>query len=86
MDEIRDIRDIAVTITAVLLIISMVHWECGKYGEGLYLGIPISNDNAEDKYKGLSVRGCSYSCSCDAPKGIDVWHRNSCVNGYNFRN
>ena len=42
MNEIRIIRDIAVTIAAVLVIISMIHYD--EYGEGWYLGLPISND------------------------------------------
>lgn len=81
MDEIRDIRDIAVTIAAVLLIISMVHWEGGGTGEGLYLGLPISNDKAEKH--SFIIDGAS--CRCEAPSNIDIYHQNSCVNGYRFR-
>lgn len=40
---LRDLRDIAITIMAVLLIISMIHYD--KDGKGLYLGLPIVIDN-----------------------------------------
>lgn len=71
MDEIRDIRDIAVTIAAVLLIISMVHWEGGSSGKGLYFGLPISSDNAKRR---------SFYVDIDNIRDyIDVRHKNSCV-------
>lgn len=69
MDEIRYIRDVVVTIAAVLLIISMVHWEGGYSGKGLYLGLPISNDKAEKN--DFRIQGAS--CSCDAPSNIDIY-------------
>ena len=50
MNEIRIIRDIAVTIAAVLVIISMIHYD--KRGEGWYLGLPISNDKNGMYYNG----------------------------------
>lgn len=83
----NEIRDIVVTIAAVLLIISMVHYD--KYGEGLYLGLPISNDKNAMYYSG---RGGFYvrandsdSIKVNIQDSIGVWHRNSCVNGYTFR-
>lgn len=85
MDEIRYIRDVAVTIAAVLLIISMVH-----YDKGLYLGLPISNDKNATYYRGgFYVKANNYDSikvNIDSIQdSIDVWHKNSCVNGYNFR-
>lgn len=92
--KITEIRDIAVTIAAVLLIISMVHYD--KYGEGLYLGLPISNDKnaihrigSGEGRDGFYVKAyTSGSMDVDIENirdYIDVRHKNSCVNGYTFR-
>ena len=80
MDKITEIkgiaviiRDIAVTIAAVLLIISMVHYD----GNHSYLGLPISNDKRA--YDG------GYKFKVDISNSR-VYHKNSCVNGDDFRN
>lgn len=85
MDEIRYIRDVAVTIAAVLLIISMVHYDRG--GEGLYLGLPISNDKNATHYsssgkgrEGFYVKANTHDLiKVNIRDSIDVWHKNSYV-------
>ena len=87
------IRDIAVTIAAVLVIISMVHYD--KYGAGFYLGLPISNDkNAIASYVNDEGRNGFMIQTRESEIGIkngvsisgwvDAYHKNSCVNGYSF--
>ena len=39
---VRDLRDIAVTVAAILLIASMIHYD---KDDGLSLGLPIVADN-----------------------------------------
>ena len=85
---VRVIRDIAITIAAVLVIISMVHYD--KYGAGFYLGLPITNDgntNRTSIYRngkeGFVVDNrTTDEVSIDY---IDIRHKNSCVNGQYFR-
>ena len=87
------IRDIAITIAAVLVIISMVHYD--KHGAGFYLGLPISNDkNAIARYindegrKGFMVQTrdgkITIKNGVSITGWVDTYHKNSCVNGYSF--
>lgn len=78
----RIVRDIAVTIVAVLLIISMVHYD--KY-KGLYLGLPIT-----DSYGGFDAKvkidnnKLYIGVDGNVDANANVRHKNSCVKGYSF--
>lgn len=79
---VKIIRDIAIAIVAVLLIVSMVH----KDYNGFYLALPIIgsyggfyatvgiNQSYNDK---LNIR-------IDGEVDTNVRHKNSCVKGYSF--
>lgn len=72
--NITVIRDIAVTIAAVLLIISIVHYS--KW-DGIYLGLPILNSDSKD----FTVKANMMDrINVDA----QVSHQDSCVDGHRF--
>ena len=80
---VKIIRDIAIAIVAVLLIVSMVH---KKYNNGFYLALPIIGS-----YGGFYARvGISQdyndklNISVDGKVDTNVRHKNSCVKGYEF--
>ena len=77
---VRIVRDIAVTIAAVLLIVSMVH----KKYNGFYLALPITTDSYNGSFN-AKVKIDNDKLGIRVDDGIDVRHENSCVDGYNFR-